>query len=291
MPEPTIHPDRKGCSVPKGATEALLTYKVIGARELKLYFLPPTTQVYEKAPIIFMFPGGGLMACDMFSPYAIYHTELPDLRAAGFATVTIDYRIGGAGGEGVTPHEIVSDCMDAMRYISYYSDVLGVDPQNIVTTGHSAGGMLSLLIGYAPHELFDADSYWFEADFNVVGAFPLSPNTNFCKGDGPYDGYYSKTSPDTSLWSTQELRELCSVIRYIGNGGIPCKILIGTADEWVSSIGVEQFKEACDAGGVDCEVIWFEGVNHGFCYEDGAQHPRYNAERAKILQFAQACVN
>lgn len=285
---PVLHPDREKCSVPKSSIEALLTYKVIGDRELKMYFLPPTNRVYELAPVIFMFPGGGLMDCDMFSPYSIYHTELKDIRNAGFATVTIDYRIGGASGEGVDPSEIVSDCMDAIRYISYYSDTLGIDPNKIVTTGHSAGGMLSLLIAYAPHELFDADSYWPEADFNVIGAYALSPSTNYCKGeDGPYDGYYSRTSPDTSLWSTQELRELCSVIRYVDNGGVPCTILMGTDDEWVSAISVEYFQEACDAGGVDCTVFWFKNANHGFTSANGNPvSPDYNTVRAWITKYA-----
>lgn len=292
VPEPTIHPDRGECSVPKESKESLLTYKVIGKRELKMYFLPPLTKVYEKAPIIFMFPGGGLMACDMFSPYSIYHTELKDIRNAGFATVTIDYRIGGANGEGVNPHEIVSDCMDAMRYVSYYSDILGVDPQKIITTGHSAGGMLSLLTAYAPHDLFDADGYWPEADFEIIGAFPLSPNTIFYKGeDGPFDGYYSRTSPDTSLWSTEELRQLCSPINYVGSGGVPCTILIGTDDEWVSAEGMRHFMAACEKGGVNCRVIWFQNANHGFQSANGQKvTPDYNATRATITSFATECV-
>jgi len=290
-PQLTIHPDRENCSVPTASKECLLTYKVIGNRKLRLYFLPPLQQVYEKAPIIFMFPGGGLMACDMMSPYAIYATELDAIRNAGFATVTIDYRIGGANGEGVTPHEIVSDCMDAMRYISYYSEILGVDPQKIVTTGHSAGGMLSLLTAYAPHDFFDADGYWPEADFGVVGAFALSAHGIYYKGDGPYDGYYSRTSPDTSLWSTEELRQLCTTTNYVKNGGVPCTILIGTHDEWVAPEGIALFEAACEEGGVECRVVWFQNADHGFASANGQPvTPDYNATRATITSFATECV-
>lgn len=290
-PAPTVHPDRERCSVPSASKESLLTYKVIGNRKLRLYFLPPLQKVYEKAPVIFMFPGGGLMACDMMSPYAIYRTEMDSIRNAGFATVTIDYRVGGASGEGVTPHEIVSDCMDAMRYISYYSEILGVDPQKIVTTGHSAGGALSLLTAYAPHKLFDADGYWPEADFGVVGAFALSAHGIYYKGDGPYNGYYSRTSPDTSLWSTEELRQLCTTTNYMKNGGVPCTILIGTHDDWVAPEGITLFEAACEEGGVECRVVWFQNGDHGFQSINGQPvTPDYNATRATIVAFAAECV-
>lgn len=291
MPEPTLHPDREKCSVPTRAVAGFLTYKVIDGRELKLFFQPPTTQVYEKAPVIFMIPGGGWTDCDIGGAYAIYNSEVKDIYSSGFATVTIEYRTTY---DKISMEKLISDCMDAARYLSHYSDVLGIDMQNVITTGHSAGGHLSLMLAYAPHELFDADKYWSDAeDFTVRGSFVLSPPTILYADNGPYSGFYStgNWNYDLNLWPHKDYQHTASPIEYVTEGGVPCHILMGTHDEIVSAQCVSLFKEACDAGGVDCEIVWFEGVNHGFCYEDGTQHPDYNTERAKILEFAQECLN
>ncbi|MBE6974215.1 MAG: alpha/beta hydrolase, partial [Ruminococcaceae bacterium] len=261
-----------------------------GNRKLRLYFLPPLQQVYEKAPIIFMFPGGGLMECDIMQPYSIYQSELAAIRNAGFAVATIEYRVGG---EGVHAQQVLTDCMDAVRYVSYYSDVLNVDTQKIVTTGHSSGGHISLLLAYGPHETFDLDQYWSDAeDFHVVGSYALSPGTVFYAGDGPHNGYYSNgASKNASLYPTEEMRHLISPITHVGNGGVPCKILMGEEDELVAAASVAMFKDACDAAGVACEVVWFKNAGHGFESRNGQPvTPNYNTERAKILEFAQACI-
>jgi acetyl esterase/lipase len=186
--------------VPKTQDESafqILTYKVINDRQLKLWLQFPTQQIYEKAPIVFLFPSGDLIQCNISNPFSIFSKELSDLNRLGFAVVTIEHRVMD---EGVTPEDILSDCMDAMRYISYYSQILNVDPHNIITAGHGTGGTIALLAGYAPHWLFDADDYWFEANFRVVGTYALAPHTIFYPGeDGTFDGYYSEVAADASL--------------------------------------------------------------------------------------------
>lgn len=288
----TAPAERSGCSVPTAAKEAILTYKSIGGKNLRVYFRPATNHVYGKDPVIYIIPGGGYMDANLNGAYAIYSAEASEIRAAGFAIATIEYRTGRDA--GVTIEEIFSDIADGMRYLTYYADVLNIDPQKFITTGHSAGGGAALLMGYAPHALFDEDKYWTDAgDFGVAGVYSLSGNTIFYKdADGPWGGYYSSGSKNTTnLWVNDQVRQLCSPINYVKAGGVPCKILMGEMDELVSPIGITKFKNACDAAGVSCEVVWFANAGHGFNSMNGqAVSPDYNVERKKIIQFAQACV-
>lgn len=289
-PEPTVHPDREKCSVPTGSHEAFFTYKVIGARKLKLYFKPATKHVYDKDPVIFMIPGGGFMEAKLNGAYNIYSAEAKDIQANGFAIAAIEYRVGG---EGVTIEEILSDIADGMRFLSYYSDVLNIDPDQFITTGHSAGASAALLLGYAPNDLFDEDRYWSDAEYQVAGVYALSPPTSYMKADdGPFGGYYSSGSKKhIGLWRNSEVRALCSPINYVKTGSIPCKILMGTLDELVSPLCVQHFKDICDAVGVSCEVVWLENGGHGFESRNGQPvSPNYNTERAKIIEFAKSCV-
>ena len=48
--------DRKMMDIPVGSTKQDLVYKSTPQRDLKLTFLPPITEKYEKAPVYFLIP-------------------------------------------------------------------------------------------------------------------------------------------------------------------------------------------------------------------------------------------
>ena len=232
------------------------------------------------------------MEAEISFAYGVFSQQAPDLYANGFAIAAIEFRVGG---EGASMEEIISDCMDAARYLSFYSDVLGIDAQNIITAGHSAGASASLLLGHAPHTRFDAGQYWSDAeDFHVSGVFALSPGTILYAGeDGPRGGYYSNGAKNNvSLWYNDEIRQLCSPINYVSADGVPCKILMGDMDELVAPISVEKYKAACDAVGMECEVVWFKNAGHGFDLrvEGATVTPNYDTIRSTITDFAKSCV-
>lgn len=285
-----VHPERQICSVPTNAKQNVYFYKVVNGQKLKMLFTPPTNKVYEKAPVIINIPGGGWASADINAYHRILDMQYADIYASGFATVTIDYRLIS---DGVTLVELISDCMDALRFLSCYSDVLEIDTDNVITFGHSAGGHLALMLAYAPHEMFDEDKYWSEYDFNVVGTFPMSaPTILYAETEGPFGGYHSngtKTAPAAFL--TQEMRQTCSPINYVGNGGVPCKFLMGDSDPLVSPVSAQKFANACIAGGVPFEIVWFENGNHGFTSDNGKPvSPNYDTVRSTIVEFAESCL-
>ena len=44
---------------------------------------------------------------------------------------------------------VISDAMDAGRYLAHFANELGIDARRIVTSGHSAGGHLALMMALA----------------------------------------------------------------------------------------------------------------------------------------------
>lgn len=290
MPEMNIHPDRDKCTVPTENVEGDYIYKVIGNRQLRIIYRPALVNVYEKAPVLFLISGGGFMECSEEWALDYMANEALKLRQSGFAVVSVEYRVGG---EGVNIKQVYSDMADAMRYMSYYSDVFGIDPNKFVTSGHSAGGSASLALAYVDHDVFDVDGYWPEADYQVVGAYSLSGHGDYTKTEfGPYGGYCSENArTNKGLFPTEEMRREVSPVFYLEGSKVPSKLLMGEMDNVVAPVFVEKFKEACDAAGVPCDVVWFKNAGHTYESMNGEDvTPRYSVQKSKIVDFAKSCV-
>ena len=65
--------------------------------------------------------------------------------------ISVGYRHYQQGVEGgLTPFDCVADCRAALRHIRKHSEALGVDPARVLAIGDSAGGHLSLMMGFPP---------------------------------------------------------------------------------------------------------------------------------------------
>ncbi|MCG3147226.1 MAG: Acetyl esterase [Verrucomicrobiae bacterium] len=116
------------------------TYKTAGNCAINLDVYPPAV-VAKSAPVIVYIHGGCLI---YGSRRDIHPTQLELYRQAGFAVVSIDYRLAP---ESKLP-EIVQDMEDAFRWIHETGRRLfPIDPRQMAVVGHSAGGYLSLLSG------------------------------------------------------------------------------------------------------------------------------------------------
>ena len=161
-------------SVPTdGQTEQSLVYKSVNGKDIYLEFLPPTATVYAKAPVYYILSGGGWASCSRENMIAFSGYSVRKLREKGFAVVSADYRLVG---DGAVMEDMVSDVMDAARYLKKYANILQIDADKIVTSGHSAGGQLALMLAYAPHD-FTEESVLTDFDFTVIGTVPLSAPT------------------------------------------------------------------------------------------------------------------
>lgn len=109
----------------------------------------------RKPTIIFVF-GGGFIAGQRDDPY--YSKWFKAMNENGFRVVSIDYRLGlkGAGKMGIgqvneLEHAIdiaVEDLFSATVFLIDNAESLGIDPDNIVISGSSAGAITVLQADY-----------------------------------------------------------------------------------------------------------------------------------------------
>lgn len=93
------------------------------------------------------------------------------------------------------------------------------------------------------------------------------------------------------LYPNEEIRHQASPIYFLEGSKVPCKIFMGKMDNVVSPISIEKFKEACDAAGVPCELVWFEHAGHSYeSMDDETVLPRFSVQKSKLVDFAKQCV-
>ena len=117
----------------------------------------------EKPTVIFMF-GGGFISGERDTPY--YRKWFRAMAENGYRVVSIDYRLGLKGVDKVgimqvnlldrAIHMAVEDLFSATAFLVDNSESLGIDPDNIVISGSSAGAISVL---QAEYELCNRTQY------------------------------------------------------------------------------------------------------------------------------------
>ena len=250
----------KKITIPTGAQQADLVYKVIGDRSLELTFLPPYEKKYEKAPLYFVIPGGGWHMEKRADMIDFSLKSIETLRKEGFAVVGIDYRVYSE--ENIVMRDIISDCFDAMRYVAHYADVLEIDKDKVVMSGHSAGGHLALMLSYAPHDLFRNDST-FDDEFTVKVSAPISPPTILYSEGVPQTLNFNPTGVFQDN-DTEEERRVTSPVSYVTENCPPTILTAGTSDRLVYSNSSEILYDMLCEKNVKCKLVHSIGGGHVF---------------------------
>ena len=272
---------------PLGAVEQQTIYKRVDEHELRMSFLPPIQKKYDRAPIYLTIPGGGWHSTSHTAMLGFSRHSVDTLRVRGWAVATVTYR--------VTPHatidEIISDCMDAGRYLRHFERELGVDASRMFVSGHSAGGHLALMLSHAPHAAFAADTPFDIAadDFTVVGCAPMSPPTvlyrdagGYCPINFEFDRLFKDNIYDLAA------AHRASPIDYISPVSVPTLIMCGTHDTLVYPDNSTRFYERSREVGAPCELL----CSHlgGHCFEsmvEGApSYPDMSGVQERISEFA-----
>ncbi len=250
-----------------------LVYKKTPQRDLMLTFLPPTHKKYDKAPIYFLIPGGGWHVETRQSMLDFSLQSVESLRKEGFAVVSIDYRVYK---EGVVMREIITDCFDAARYISHFSNALGVDKECFVTSGHSAGAHLALMLAYAPIDDFQ-DGYEFTDTFTVKATAVMSPPTAL--HDNSTNNL--RDIKDLFLGKEKEEMERMSPISYVTESCPPTFLSAGTSDYLVFANSSEMLYQKLLACDVECELLLSIGGGHCFEQIHGCLKPSVPMEKVQ----------
>lgn len=242
--------------VPTGNNAAELIYKRTASKDLKLTFLPPKKTRYDKAPVYFLIPGGGWHVENRQSMIDFSIQSVEALRNEGFAVVSIDYRVYK---DGVVMREIIVDCFDAARYVAHFAETLKIDKDSFITSGHSAGAHLALMLSYTPNNEFQ-DNYAFTDTFKVKVAAVMSPPTILHDPST----YNLRDLDDLFIGEQNGEKERTSPITYVTTYSPSTFLIAGTCDYLVFATSAEKLYQKLLNCGVKAKLLLAKGAGHSF---------------------------
>jgi acetyl esterase/lipase/lysophospholipase L1-like esterase len=144
-------------SVALALADQVITYKTTDGQDLKLHvYFPADLQPGEQRPTLLFIHGGGWTQ----GAPSVHALESLYFSRRGLVTVTISYNLLPNGGTAATPLECFADVKAAMRYLRDHASELRINPDQIVSSGGSAGGHLAAALAtlepdksYAPNAM------------------------------------------------------------------------------------------------------------------------------------------
>lgn len=242
----------------------LMNVLVLAGQEAKIEFQPGLSlHVYrpegwkagqKRTAMVFFFGGGWTGGTvKQFEPHAKHFAGL------GVVAICADYRVKSR--HGTTPFEAIADGKAAIAYVRAHARELGVDPKKIVAAGGSAGGHVAASAALLPPE-----------DHRIAALVLFNPVVDTTKagyGAEKVAGRETEASP----------------VHHITRGAPPAILFHGTADEVVPFANAQAFCARMQAVGSRCELVPYEGQDHGFfnLARDGGKYYRDTVPRAEAF--------
>lgn len=197
-------------------------------------------------------PGGGYRALatkkEGFAPAEAFNEE-------GIAAFVLKYRLAP-----YDYHAMLSDVCRAVRFVRYYAEDFGIDPDKIAIMGSSAGGHLAAMnLKHAAEDeqAQDAiDKMEAQADFGIL-CYAVTTIENDLAHEGTRGGFLGEESTD------DKLAKKYSAHNDITEEMSPCFVWHCKGDETVPYEGSEQFANAMEEAGIECELHLYENGAHG----------------------------
>lgn len=230
-------------------------YKTIGDVKLSLFiFSPPDHKPSDQRPAIVFFFGGGWQNG---SP-GQFHEHCKYLASRGMVAITADYRVGSR--QGVKAVECVRDAKSAIRWVRKEAKHLGIDPNRIAAGGGSAGGHLAAATGVISGLDEPTEDAAISSRPNALVLF--NPALVLESVDG---------LPTVNEKRAGEIRERFGIAgkeispyHHVSSGAPPTIIFHGKADSTVPYRTAELFTDSMKKAGNRCELVGFDGQQHGF---------------------------
>jgi len=202
-------------------------------------------------PLVVWCHGGPTSACQ-----AGLDLTVQFFTTRGFAVACVDYAGSSGYGRayrnelwgqwGVADSE---DCLDAARHLAARGDA---DPGALGIRGGSAGGMTALN-ALASGEGFGACVSW----YGVTDLLGLAATTH------DFEAHYTDRLIGPLPGAERLYEERSPSHRAAAMGG-SVLLLQGTEDAVVPPSQAEAMRDALDAAGTKCDLLFFEGEGHGF---------------------------
>ena len=203
-----------------------VVYRTVGDKELRLNVYLPDKYIGEhpwwvndgrgKKPTLLYIHGGGMVegskderALNVL-PY-VYRD---------WVVISINYRLA----QDAKAPAAVDDCLAALDWVHANAEQYDIDPERIVVSGGSAGGLLSLLTGMLK-----------EGDILCGGQLRVGENKNVAAIVNWYGVTDFSINPAPVHWfgenvDIEEYARTLSPINYVRNGGVPVITIHGTED-------------------------------------------------------------
>jgi acetyl esterase/lipase len=219
-------------------------YKTIGNIELLLHIFE--AQDIEKgtiSPAIVFFHGGGFR---QGAPTQFFR-QCEHLASRGMLAASAEYRLAGKHGQ-VSPLEAIADGKSAIRWIRTRASELGVDPSKIAAGGGSAGAFVAAVAAMIKGFDQPGEDLTISSEANLLVLF----NPGF---DATREHLASRL---------QGRAKDVSPLHHLRKGLPPTIIFHGTEDQLIPIAQIEKFRDKMVALGNICELVKFEGMEHGF---------------------------
>jgi acetyl esterase/lipase len=204
----------------------------------------------KPVPGLILIHGGG-WSSGQRSDYTYYGVEFAK---AGYVVASISYRLRGAAPFPAA----VEDAKCAVRWMRANAEVLRVDPERIAVAGGSAGGHLSMMVGYAPEvEAWNSTGGYPGVSSAVAAVVNLYGPTDLTTGIGQESPIVSAFL-GASYAEQPELYTLASPLHHLDASDPPTLTIHGTLDSIVPVEQADLLAERFQAMGKD---YWYDRID------------------------------
>lgn len=270
--------------IPTDNSEQHYIYKEFENCKNDLYFFPPTKKLYDKAPVLFMMPGGGWNRNNAMSMYNMAMPVNNIVRENGFAVATISYR--GCTNDGASMSEEVADVLDGVAFLAKYRNIFEIDPMRVYTLGHSAGAHLSLTVAYMDRNCVKEYRTYPDEQFDFKGVIGFSAPTTFMPDDMYL--YYLEVGYMNTLFPAGTNQEFAhfSPLYLAEQKSVPTFLAHGDEDQLVDCKHSIYLFEKLKEKGQKAQLILCRGGDHSFqSLTGGNVSPTYPEAAQKAAEF------
>lgn len=239
---------------------------------LDIYY--PRKAVYETAPVVMYFHGGGWQINNKSSePNQL--AVIDPLRDEGFAVVSIDYR---KLPDNFFPTP-VNDALCSVRYLRATKATNGLDAEKIGIYGFSAGGHLAAMVGVLDNANQFNEGPYKEQSSRVKAVVTLAGILNFEQGTR-----YNNDLKIRYFLNGAE-KGPAHPMTYITPDDPPFLLVHGADDQYVDPAQDQLFGTALAAAGVQNDSILVQNADHGLGATNGPPLPSNDEVNQRIRGF------
>ncbi|WP_160167091.1 alpha/beta hydrolase [Rhodopirellula baltica] len=253
------------------------------------------SQEAQAAPVLYYVHGGGWAAGSKDKGgLPLMLPVFQQVAEQGFACVSINYRLCKKN-SGVVMRDCVIDAMDGLRFIKKNAKRYGLDPDQIVVWGDSAGGHLAQMLTLADPNAFIGDesladvsvdpiagmSWYGPTDFTDIELFKTdnaskNPNRFAARITGTAAGY----AEDPKAY------EEMSPYYWIKNDSPPLLLLQGDTDSTIPLAHAPHLKTKADKIGADVTMVIVKHAGHNWRKAGGDPSPGKSEIQRITAEFA-----